>query len=88
MLIGIIKHWTKMLKVAAAQIRVINDTEKNLDKIIYYIKKAASKNVDIICFPETSLIHSKNKKAIKRIPIKNYINIIKIWNYPYEWTSL
>lgn len=66
-----------MLKVAAAQIRVINDTEKNLDKIIYYIKKAASKKVDIICFPETSLIHSKNKKAIKRIPIKNYINIIK-----------
>ncbi|MEK6868740.1 MAG: carbon-nitrogen hydrolase family protein, partial [Nanoarchaeota archaeon] len=32
---------------------------------------------DIVCFPEASLIHSKNKKSIKKIPFKKYINIIK-----------
>ncbi len=67
----------KMVKVAAAQITITKNTEKNLNKIVEYIKKAASKNVDIVCFPETSLIHSKNKNTIKRIPINKNINIIK-----------
>jgi len=66
-----------MVKVAAAQITVTNNTLNNLKNIIKYIKKAASKNVDIVCFPETSLIHSKNRDTIKKIPIKKYINIIK-----------
>ena len=66
-----------MVKVAAAQIEVTKNTLKNLDKIIEYIKKAASKKVDIVCFPEASLVHSKNKKTLKNIPIKKYINIIK-----------
>lgn len=66
-----------MVKIAAAQVTVTKNTEKNLNKIIEYIKKASSKNVDIVCFPETSLIHNKNKKAIKNIPIKKYIDIIK-----------
>ena len=66
-----------MVKVAAAQIPVTKNTEKNLNKIIEYIKKVASKKVDIVCFPETSLIHSKNKNSIKKIPIKEYIDIIK-----------
>ena len=66
-----------MVKVAAAQIFVTNNTEKNLDKILEYIKKAASKKVDVICFPETALIHSKNKETIEKIQIKKYIGIIK-----------
>src|SRR3989344_441908 len=66
-----------MIKVAAAQIRVTKNTEENLDKILSYIKKAASKKIDIVCFPEASLIHSKNKHAIKKLPINNYINKIK-----------
>ena len=66
-----------MVKVAAAQITVTKDIEKNLNKIIEYIKKAALRKVDIVCFPETSLIHNKNKKTLKKIPIKNYINKIK-----------
>ena len=66
-----------MVRVAAAQIPVTNSTSKNLDTIINYIKKASSKKVDIVCFPEASLIHSKNKDTIKKIPIKKYINIIK-----------
>ena len=66
-----------MVKVAAAQITVTNNSLKNLNNIVKYIKKAASKNVDIVCFPETSLVRTKNKKAIKKIPIKKYINIIK-----------
>jgi len=66
-----------MVKVAAAQITVTNNSLKNLNNIVKYIKKAASKNVDIVCFPEASLVHSKNKKTLKNIPIKKYINIIK-----------
>jgi len=66
-----------MVRIAAAQITVTNNALKNLNKIIEYIKKAASKNVDIVCFPEASLVHSKNKKTIKKVPIKKYINIIK-----------
>ena len=66
-----------MIKVAAAQIPVTKNALKNLDNIIKYIKKAASKNVDIVLFPEDSLIHSKNKNSIKKVPIKKYINKIK-----------
>ena len=39
-----------MVKVAAAQITVTNNALKNLDKIIEFIEKAASKKVDIVCF--------------------------------------
>src|SRR3989338_4915914 len=66
-----------MLKAAAAQIEVTNNTEKNLNKIISFIKKVAAKKVDVVCFPETSLVHSKNKKTIKNTKIKKYIDIIK-----------
>ncbi len=66
-----------MVKVAAAQITVTKSTEKNLNKIIEYIKKAASKKADIVCFPEASLIHSKNKNSIKEIPINKYLEKIK-----------
>jgi len=66
-----------MIKVAAAQVIVTKNTEKNISKIIEYIKKAASKKADIVCFPEAALVHSKNKNAIKKIPIKKYINKIK-----------
>jgi predicted amidohydrolase len=66
-----------MVKVAAAQITVTNNALKNLDKIIEFIEKAASKKVDIVCFSESCLIHSKNKNSIKKIPFKKYIDIIK-----------
>lgn len=66
-----------MVKVAAAQIPVTKDTIKNLNKIIEYIKKASSEKAKIVCFPETSLIHSKNKKTIKKIPLKNCLEKIK-----------
>ena len=52
-----------MVKVAAAQISVTKNTLNNLNIIIKYIKKAALKKVDIVCFPETSLVHNKNKKT-------------------------
>ena len=66
-----------MVKVAAAQIPVTKNALTNLNKIIQYIKKAASKNIDIVCFPETSLIHSKNKNSIKKIQFNNYLKKIK-----------
>ena len=65
------------MKVAAAQIGVTKNTLTNLNKIIEYIKKAASKKVNIVCFPETSLIHSKNRKFIKKTPLKKYLEKIK-----------
>lgn len=66
-----------MVKVAAAQIPVTKNTLKNLENIIKYIKKAASKKVDIICFPEASLVHLRKKYSIEKIPVKTYINTIK-----------
>jgi len=66
-----------MVKVAAAQIKVTNNIEKNLNKIIQYIKKAALRKVDIVCFPETSLVHNKNKKALRKLPLKKYLEKIK-----------
>lgn len=66
-----------MVKAAAAQIVVTSNTEKNLNKILDYIKKSASKKADIVCFPEGSLIHSKNRKYIKKSPINIYLERIK-----------
>tara|TARA_Y100000310_G_C20523636_1_gene734924 strand:- start:38 stop:766 length:729 start_codon:yes stop_codon:yes gene_type:complete len=66
-----------MVKVAAAQITVTNSALKNLDKIIEFIGKAASKKVDIVCFSEAALIHSKNKNTIKKIHFNNYLKKIK-----------
>jgi predicted amidohydrolase len=66
-----------MVKVAAAQISVKNDTEENLDKIIKYIGKAANKKVDIVCFPETSLIKIKNKGKLKKLDLEKYLDKIK-----------
>jgi len=43
------------MRVAAAQIRVTDDIGKNLSKILEYIDKAKSGNVDIVCFPEACL---------------------------------
>lgn len=44
-----------MVKVAAAQMRVTEDINTNLQKILNFIDKAKSKNVDIVCFPEVCL---------------------------------
>ena len=66
-----------MVKVAAAQIKVTKSAEKNLNKIINCIRKTSSKNVDIVCFPEASLIHSKNKNTIKKLQFYDYLKKIK-----------
>lgn len=66
-----------MLKIAAAQIKVTDNSDKNFDKIIQYIKKASLKKVKIICFPETCLIHNKNIKRLKKFQIKIYLKKIK-----------
>ena len=44
-----------MVKVAAAQIRVVEDVNENLLKILDYIDKAKAENADIVCFCEISL---------------------------------
>ncbi|MBL7055608.1 carbon-nitrogen hydrolase family protein [Candidatus Woesearchaeota archaeon] len=65
------------MKIAAAQIKVTKKTEENLEQILKYIKKAVTQKVDIICFPEVSLIHSKNKKVIEKIPFEICLEKIK-----------
>jgi len=48
----------KKFKVAAAQIKIANSApEKNVKKIIKYLKKAAKKGVDIVLFPETCVYY-------------------------------
>src|SRR3989338_254176 len=66
-----------MVKVAAAQVRVSKDSDKNFFTIIRYIKKASQKKVDIVCFPECALAHSNNKKTLEKIPIEKYIEKIR-----------
>ncbi len=44
-----------MVRVAVAQIRVVDNVEKNLQQILKFINRASSKQADIVCFPETSL---------------------------------
>lgn len=44
-----------MVNVAAAQINVVKDIDKNLLKILAFIEQAKSKDVEIVCFPETCL---------------------------------
>lgn len=44
-----------MVRVAACQVKVSEDTDINLSKILKYLEKAGKLKVDIICFPEKSL---------------------------------
>ncbi len=44
-----------MPRVAVAQIKVIDNVEKNSQQILKFIDKAFNKQADIVCFPETCL---------------------------------
>lgn len=44
-----------MVRVAVAQIKVVKNIEKNLQRILRFIDKASHKQADIVCFPETCL---------------------------------
>lgn len=44
-----------MVRLAACQIKVFEDTDKNLENILKYLVEAGKKKVDIVCFPEKSL---------------------------------
>lgn len=46
------------IKVAAAQIIVSDDPKDNAETIVRYIDKAARANCDLVCFPESSVIHN------------------------------
>src|SRR5208282_2492340 len=46
------------IKVAAAQIIVNDNPKANVEKIVRFIDKAAEANCDIVCFPESSIIHN------------------------------
>ncbi len=44
-----------MVRVAAAQIKVVVNVDKNLQRILHFIDRAKSKKVDIVCFSEVCL---------------------------------
>lgn len=55
-----------MPKVAVAQIKVYEELDKNVKKVLNFINKAASRGADIVCFPESCLgenfLHIKCKE--------------------------
>ncbi len=57
-----------MVKVAAAQIKVVDDIDINLGKILDFIDKAKYENSDIVCFPETCL--NSNEENVVNISEK------------------
>ena len=62
-----------MVKVAVAQIEIFDNIEKNIDKILKFIKKASKKKADIVCFPESTLgdkILNIDSQEIKNIQNK------------------
>ncbi|MFH0987211.1 MAG: carbon-nitrogen hydrolase family protein [Candidatus Micrarchaeota archaeon] len=62
-----------IVRVAAAQMKVTEDIDKNLNKILNFIDKAASKKAKIVCFPEVCLDCDESK----RININPYIRKIQ-----------
>ena len=66
-----------MVRVAIAQIKVTNNTWNNYKTLVKNIKLASKKKADIICFPETSLVHSNEKKEIQSIPFNQYLTKIQ-----------
>ena len=54
-----------MVRVAAVQMKVTGDPDINTERMASWIKSAKSRNVKIVCFPETSLIsdHTNIKNA-------------------------
>lgn len=44
-----------MIRIGAAQVPQTSDMQKNLDKVIEYMGKAAANGVEMLCFPETHL---------------------------------
>ena len=58
-----------MPRIAVAQIKVFDEIDRNLNKILDFIEKASSKNADIVCFPESclgdSIINTKSRQITK-----------------------
>lgn len=65
----------KPLGVAVVQMRAeINQIEKNLSKIEYFVNDASKQNIDIICFPELSVTGYSRQRAhemVESIPGKS-----------------
>ncbi|MDE1848568.1 MAG: carbon-nitrogen hydrolase family protein [Nanoarchaeota archaeon] len=68
--------------VALAQIKYFDkSTTNNLNKILYYIRRAKEEHADIVCFPE-SCLHKKDSLKINHEIIKNILEECKknsIW---------
>ena len=71
-----------MVKVAVAQIKVLEDVNANLQKILHFIKQAKTENVDIVCFSETCLNPEDKNKTEVHSQIKKIRDLCKeksIW---------
>lgn len=61
-----------MVKIAAVQMKISRDKDKNLSKILHYIKKAYEKRATIVCFPEHCIMRDENNL----IPIEPFLDEI------------
>jgi predicted amidohydrolase len=65
----------KRVKVAAVQMKVTHDPDKNIERILHWLDKAAKQKVIFACFPEACLINGWEKYQIR--PIGKYIKRIQ-----------
>ena len=66
-----------MITVACAQILIEKNYKINLQTILKHISDCSQNKIDIVCFPETSLVKSTNKNELKSIDFSFLINCIR-----------
>jgi predicted amidohydrolase len=55
------------MKIAVVQFKASTNKEKNLKKIISYIKNAAAKNAKLCAFPEFMMFYTKSSQTAKEL---------------------
>ena len=55
------------MKVGVVQFKASTNKENNLQKIISYISKAASKNVTLCAFPEFMMFYTRSSQTPKQL---------------------
>ena len=56
-----------MSKIALVQFKASTEKEKNLPKILGYIKQAAKNNADMVTFPEYMMFYTPSTQTAKQV---------------------
>ena len=56
-----------MSKIAVVQFKASIDKNKNLPKIINYIKQASKKNADLVAFPEYMMFYTPKSQSADKV---------------------